>query len=100
MSIKDLVGKKMTKPIKFMGAEIKISKLSVEQVLEIQELAKANSETESDNLGILKLVIKSAVEDASTLSDEDFDTFPMDELSSLSTAILSYSGLNNGEKGK
>ena len=38
--IKGLVGRKMTKSVKFMGEDIKISKLSVSEVLAIQEKAK------------------------------------------------------------
>ena len=38
--IKDLVGKKMTKSVKFMGEDVKISKLSVAEVMDIQNKAK------------------------------------------------------------
>lgn len=95
--IKSLVGRKMTKPIKFMGEEVKISKLSVSEVLEIQEKAKGGEVDESTGFDLLKRVIKMSVEGASDLSDQDFDTFPMDELSKLSNEIMKFSGIGGTE---
>lgn len=91
--IKGLVGKKMTKPVKFMGQDVTISKLSVAEVLNIQEKAKVISENESEGFEILKTVIRAGVEGGADLSNEDFDDFPLDELSSLSNAIMKFSGI-------
>ena len=99
MSIKNLVGKKMTKAVKFMGEEVKISKLSVAQVTDIQERAKGLSDESSEGFDILKTVIRSSVEGGADLSDEDFDGFPMDELSKLSQEIMKFSGIGQ-EQGK
>jgi len=38
-------------------------------------------------------VIKLAVPDASELSEEDFKSFPIQELNTLSEEIMAYSGL-------
>lgn len=95
MSIKTLAGKKMTKPVKFMGEDVKISKLSVAEVMEIQELAKKIEGNETEGFSVLKLVIRSAVEDGENLSDEEFSSFPMDELSTLSNTIMKFSGIGN-----
>lgn len=92
MGIKGLVGKRVSKTVKFMGEDVKISKLSVAEVLDIQEKAKGNA-ADTDGLEILRTVIRSAVEDASELSDEDFASFPMDELSKLSNEIMKFSGI-------
>lgn len=98
--IRSLVNKKMTKSVKFMGEDIKITKLSVSEVLEIQELSKKVNESDSENgFDILKTVIRSAVEGASELADEDFNNFPLDELSKLSAEIMKFSGLGE-DKGK
>ncbi len=97
--IKGLVGKKITKELKFMGETVKISKLNVSDVLEIQELAK-NTNLEANGLDLVKRVIRLSVADANDLSDEDFDTFPMDELSKLSNEIMMFSGLGNDPKSK
>ena len=91
--IKGLVGRKMTKAVKFMGQEVTISKLSVAEVLNIQEKAKTIAENESEGFEILKTVIRSGVEGGSDLADEDFDNFPLDELSALSNAIMKFSGI-------
>jgi len=88
-----LVGKRMTKTYKFLGADVKISKLTVAEVKAIQEAAQALKEDENAGLDILRLVIRSAVEGAEHLTDDDFVGFPMDELSKLSNAIMEYSGI-------
>jgi len=93
MGIKALVGKKMTKKLKFMGEDIEIAKLSVAEVMEIQEKAKGMKENEAEGFNVLKAVIRAAVADAADLSDTDFETFPMDELSKLSDEIMKFSGL-------
>jgi hypothetical protein len=97
--IKSLVGKRMTKDVKFMGVSLKIQKLSIAEVLSIQEKAKDAEKSETEGFNVLKQVVRSAVEGADELSDEDFDNFPLDELSKLSAEIMSYSGIG-AEKGK
>ena len=93
MSMKALVGKRITKDVDFMGEKITISKLSVSQVMDIQEQSKLIAGSEVESLNTLKLVIVSSVEEANDLSDEDFRSLPMDELSKLSSDIMKYSGL-------
>lgn len=90
--IRGLIGRKMTKSVKFIGEDIKISKLSVSQVLEIQQEAKVSSENET-GFELLKKIIRMSVEGATELTDQDFDTFPMDELSKLSNEIMKFSGI-------
>ena len=97
--IKGLVGRKMTKSVKFMGEDVKITKLTVAEVLEIQEKAKAIEKDETEGFNVLKTVIKAAVEGATELTDEDFNGFPLDELSKLSSEIMKYSGIGQ-EAGK
>lgn len=97
--IKGLVGKKMTKTVKFMGEDVKISKLSVAEVMEVQELAKKIESNESEGFNVLKTVIRSGVENAKELSDETFENFPLDELSKLSSEIMKFSGIGQ-ETGK
>ena len=97
--IKSLVGRKMTKSVKFMGEDVKISKLSVAEVMDIQVKAKEIESDESAGLALLQTVIRSAVEGAEDLADEDFQTFPMDELSKLSNEIMKFSGIG-ADQGK
>lgn len=98
--IKALVGRKMTKNVKFINEDVKITKLSVAEVMEIQDKAKHTTEDADTGFDLLKRVIKMSVEGASELSDEDFKTFPMDELTKLSTEIMKFSGIAAGDSGK
>ena len=90
--MKGLVGRKMTKPVKFMNEEVKMNKLTVAQVIEIQEAAKTQAEGEN-GFELLKKVIRMSIVGADELTDQDFDAFPMDELSTLSEAIMKFSGI-------
>lgn len=95
-----LIGKRMQKKFKFCGEDVTISKLSVSEVKKIQELAKdMENKTDDDDSGfdVLKLIIKSAVEGAADISDTDFEQFPMDELSKLSSEIMKYSGIGQDQ---
>jgi hypothetical protein len=89
---KALVSKRMTMKVTFMDEEVEIGKLSVRTVMEIQEQAKKEDDT--NGMTMLRMVIKSSVPEAGELSDEDFETFPMDELGNLSNSILKFSGIN------
>lgn len=104
-SFKDLIGKKITKKFTVMGQEVVITKLSVEQVLNIQEQVKTNEEAAKANptastteagSELLQKVIKMSVEDAADLTAEDFKQFPMDELNKLSAEIMKFSGFGDG----
>jgi hypothetical protein len=95
--IKALVGQRMTKTVKFLGSDVKISKLSVSEVLDIQNKAKDAEKDENAGLELLKSVVRSAVDGGADLDDSDFDSFPMDELSKLSNEIMKYSGLGQGQ---
>lgn len=90
--IQGLIGRKMSKNVKFLGEDVKINKLSVAQVMDIQAAATATAE-ENQGLELLRKVIRMAVEGAEALTDEDFSGFPMDELSKLSTEIMKFSGI-------
>jgi hypothetical protein len=97
MNFKDLVGKRMSKEVTFMGEKIKISKLSVAEVMAIQEAAKDADTSEIKGFAILRQILKASVEDAATTEDEAFDGFPMDELSKLSNEIMKFSGIGQDQ---
>jgi hypothetical protein len=98
--LKSLVGKRSEKTVKFMDSNIKIFKLSVAQVMDIQEKAKSIEGDEAAGFEVLKLVICTGAEGAEELTSEEFRNFPMEELSSLSAAIMKFSGLGEENKGK
>jgi hypothetical protein len=99
--MKHLVGKVITKKVPFMGDEVEVRKMSVSEVMKIQELVKkANkSKAEDSQLGLLRDVIRLAVLGADEITDEDFNTFPIGELSELSNEILGFSGLGESAAG-
>jgi len=98
--MKHLVGKVMSKKTKFMGEDVTMKKLSVSQVMEIQEKSKTVGEDENASIQLLQYVIACSVDGAEDLSTEDFSAFPVDELSRLSNDVLTFSGLGNGAQGK
>jgi hypothetical protein len=95
--MKNLVGKSMTKKVKFLNEEVTIKKLTVAQVLDIQELSKAATGDDS-SMDILAFVVMNAVEGAETLTNDELKQFPLEELSRLSNDILVFSGLGNVTK--
>ncbi len=99
-TMKSLVGRKVSKQVDFMNSKLTIQKLTVAEVLELQNTAKALEEAGGDDsaLKVLQTVIRAAVPDSVDLTEEDFRSFPMDELSKLSAEIMKYSGL--GDQGK
>lgn len=89
--MKDLVGKKMTKKVKFMDDSVQISKLSVKEVMAIQR--EAEGLADEDSFDMIVSVIRKATEGADEVSDEEFEMFPIDELSKLSNEIMKFSGV-------
>jgi hypothetical protein len=94
MGIQNLIGKRMSKEVTFMGEKVKIHKMSTQQVMDIQEFAKVASDESNEGIEVLKKIIRNSVEGAEDLSDQDFMNFPMDELNNLTNEIMKYSGLN------
>jgi hypothetical protein len=92
--IRGLVGKRVSKKYRFMDQDLKINKLSVAEVMQIQEKAKEAEKDETEGFNILKMVIRLSAEGAEDLTDSDFDTFPLDELSKLSGEIMKFSGID------
>lgn len=92
--MKHLVGKKLTKKVKFVGEELVIKKLSVTEVMKLQEAY--NDAAAGDELVLLRTVIRQAVEGAEDLTDEDLSSFPIDELANLSNEIIKFSGMDKG----
>ena len=94
--MKHLVGKKQTKKVQFMDDEVEIKKLSISEVMEIQKLMSKKGK--SDEMAILRELLKVAVVGAEEMTEEDFNSFPPGDLSTLSEEIMAYCGL--GDKAK
>lgn len=99
-SLKDLINKKITKSVKFMGADVKIQKLSVDEVVAIQAKAKAMGNSDDAGIVVLQTIVAYGLEGASELSDEDYRQLPMEELSTLSNLIMAFSGMGADKPGK
>ena len=56
IDFKSLVGKRLSKSVNFMGQKVDIKKLSVSEVMEIQEKAKEAEKDEKENFNILSLL--------------------------------------------
>ena len=97
--MKHLVGKTVTEKVPFMGDEVEVKKLTVGEVMGLQKVIEkaAKSKDESAQLKLLCDVIKIAVIGAEELTDEDFNTFPVKELTGLSENIMRLSGLGSTE---
>ena len=91
--IKSFIGKKMSTEVKFMGEKLKIYKLSVQQVEEIQAAAKITETDPTKNFEVMKTVITLSVEGGKDLTDDDFKDFALDELNQLAEAIMKFSGI-------
>lgn len=100
MSIMNLVGKRMSKTVKFCDGQVTINKLSVADVTTIQEQSKDAADNPEKGFDILQTVVKLSVEGASELTEENFKGFPMDELAKLSEEIMKFSGVAGDKNAK
>lgn len=84
-----------------MGDEVEVKKLTVGEILELQTVIAevGDSEDAKKQIGLLRDIIKVAVLGADELSDEDFDTFPIEELNKLSNKVMELSGLGGNSEG-
>jgi len=93
--MKKFIGKKLTKQVEFMDDTVEIRVLTVGDIRAIEAKSKEQTE-ESDQLEILRFVLRLSVVDAEDMTDEDFDGFPVTELTKLSESIM---GMAQGDAG-
>ncbi|MDB4378620.1 hypothetical protein N9Z41_02500 [bacterium] len=93
--MKHLVGKKVVEKVAFMGDEVEVKKLTVSEILHIQELIRRTQDKKDkyDDMSLIKDVIRMSVTAAEGITDEEFNDFPIGELSALSSKIMEISGL-------
>jgi hypothetical protein len=97
-----MIGKRMTKVVPFMDMKVTMSKLSVAEVMQIQKSASTEGKdpeeaNENEGFDVLRTIIRTSVAESEGLSDEDFNEFPLDELSKLSASIMKFSGIDSGK---
>ena len=94
------IGAKVTKATKFMNMPIEMSKLSVQQVMDVQEQARVNKDStdEMQNFKLICTVVRYGAPDLAEFTDDELQQFALDELTRLSNEIMAFSGLVAGEK--
>jgi len=101
--MKHLVGKTIIQKVPFMETEVDIRKLSVKEVLAIQDMVKKSTKSKNPSddaqLDLLREILRMAVVGASEMTNEEFDTFPLGELTAVSETIMSFSGLTDPTAG-
>ena len=86
----------VTKKVKFLGLDLEINKLSVQQTVDMRETAKAVASAE-DELGNFKLIceiVRMGAKELGDLTDEELATLSLDDLVKLSDEIMMFSGLS------
>jgi len=66
----------------------------------LREALKADKRAEKQSYAVIRLVVGAGAEGGADLTDDEFDAFPLDELNSLSMAIMEWSGMGQDKKGK
>ena len=97
--MKKLVNKVITETTTFMGEEIEVKKMSVAEVFKVQKLAdkhNKNKNKEEGQMALLRDVLRLSVIGAEELTDDEFNSFPVAELTELSDKVMSLSGLGAG----
>jgi len=91
-----------TETLDFMDGEVDAKPLTVGQVEEIKEISKMmqGDNPEADELDGVRYIIRSSVEEANDLTDEEFNQLPMEAITKLSNDILAISGLGDDEDKK
>ena len=96
--MRQFVGKNQKHKLKFMDGEVEAKALTVGQVKEVQRIAKNIVEGDGNDLDAVMYVIRVSVDGASDLTNEEFESFSIEEIKNLSEEILAVSGLRDKEK--
>lgn len=88
-----------TKKVTFLGKKdaVEIKKLTGIEVKSFQSYVNNEVKTlpeAEQGLAIQRKVIRIGVVDASDMTDDEIDSFPLDEVSKLAKEVLVYSGIN------
>lgn len=96
--LRSLTSQRVVKQVNFMGKKIEVNKLTLAECMEVQKLAKnVNEDNPEAGFGLLREVIRMGVPAAADFTDEDFESFPMEELNNLSNDVLKYAGMTPGK---
>jgi len=99
--MKHLVGKVLTKKVSFMGEEVEVKQMTVGEILQMQKLiaAAGKSKAEDAQIGLIRDIVRLTVIGAEELTNEEFNSFPIGELNTLTESIMEVSGLGGTPSG-
>lgn len=89
-----------TVSVPFLGDTVEVQKLSVAQVRTFQkelESVKETAEEGESGIAVQRTIIRLGVVGAAELTDEELDSFPLDDLSELAKAVLEQAGVRSAE---
>ena len=91
----------VTTKVDFLGKKnaVELKKLTGKEVKQLQVSIKGHQALpeEEQGMAIQNTILRMTVVDAEDMSDEDFDSFPLDDLSKLTKAALRLSGITPDE---
>lgn len=88
------IGASSKKMVQFMDKDIEISKLTINQVINIQKITKEAADSDLHSIVILSAVIRAGAEELRDFDQQSLQDFPMEELATLSNHIMEFSGLS------
>ena len=99
--MKQFLNKTISKKIKVQGVEIELKALSLNEVMELQEVVADldNTDEMSSNLTVMRSMLRVGVLGADEMSDEDFNSIPLSVLSEAVSEVLAYAGLGAADEG-
>jgi len=99
--MKEFVGKVKTNAVEFMDGTVDVKLLTVGDAklidIKTNEINKRKNKSDMDQLELLRYVVRLTVVGAEDLSDEDFESFPVAELTKLADAIMGNSADSGNE---
>ena len=80
--------KDIKKTVKFMDQDLEIKQLTVKGVKDLQTELNKNRDSALDAVETLSVIFKSTVVGAEDMTKEEFEKFPIEQLTKLSEEIL------------
>lgn len=82
----------ITKKVPFLEQEVEVKQLTVKGVKDLQD-SLSHEDATLNAIKTLGVIFKATVVGAEDMTDEDFEKFPINALTELSSEILKFNGL-------
>lgn len=97
--MKELLNKpRRTVKVKFLDSNVDVKKLTVAEVEDFQDFINSAKDAEKEGLAVQRKIIRLGVVGAEDLTDDELNSFPLDDLSKLAEAVLVQAGVNTEKK--